>query len=266
MNNRLLYLSGASLAAVLLVELCVHSYLDHATRTRSMRLHVIFFLQLFGLLCSRYVWNRLGPLFGSTTRLFSVSFLCKAALLLLIVLSMLTWPLALFFIQTNPPLVNTVCSTCYGVAIFLLTGVVVADICSFLVRWVLCRPFPSCRLSHSAEGKIRGLLAIFFAAGLIYTGRVSLSNGTMIERVGIPIPGLDPSLNGTTIVHLSDLHLGAFNGRDTLQSVVDKVNGLRGDVVVITGDLVDGSVRSLIGAIPPLAELRSKHGVFYTTG
>jgi predicted MPP superfamily phosphohydrolase len=44
------------------------------------------------------------------------------------------------------------------------------------------------------------------------------------------------------------------------------VNALEPDVVAITGDLVDGSVRELAGAIAPLAGLRAKHGVFFVTG
>src|SRR5262249_15144534 len=46
----------------------------------------------------------------------------------------------------------------------------------------------------------------------------------------------------------------------------DRVNSLDPDVVVITGDLVDGSVAALRDEVAPLAELRAKHGIFFVTG
>src|SRR5207245_973719 len=48
--------------------------------------------------------------------------------------------------------------------------------------------------------------------------------------------------------------------------VVAKINALSPDVVVITGDLVDGSVDDLRVHVAPLADLRAKHGVFFVTG
>ncbi len=48
--------------------------------------------------------------------------------------------------------------------------------------------------------------------------------------------------------------------------MVRTVNDLRPDAVVITGDLVDGSVAELGAHVAPLAGLRAKHGVFFVTG
>jgi len=42
------------------------------------------------------------------------------------------------------------------------------------------------------------------------------------------------------VVQFSDMHLGAVYGKDRLNDVVVKINELKPDVVVITGDLIDG--------------------------
>jgi hypothetical protein len=44
------------------------------------------------------------------------------------------------------------------------------------------------------------------------------------------------------------------------------VNALRPDLVAVTGDLVDGSVRHLADDVAPLGELRARLGVYFVTG
>lgn len=87
-----------------------------------------------------------------------------------------------------------------------------------------------------------------------------------VKRVTVDIPGLHPSMNGFRIVQLSDVHIGETLDRTFAQEVVEQVNALSADAVVITGDLVDGSVARLHDEVAPLAQLRGKHGVFYVTG
>ncbi len=82
----------------------------------------------------------------------------------------------------------------------------------------------------------------------------------------MPIKGLHPKFNGTTIVQISDIHLGPFNGRSKLKNVIEEVNKLDGDIVVITGDLVDSNVAALREAVVPLKDIKAKYGVFYITG
>lgn len=88
----------------------------------------------------------------------------------------------------------------------------------------------------------------------------------IIQRVQIPMRGLHSKLNGTTVVQVSDVHLGPFNGKRHLEEIVEKVNTVHPDVVVITGDLADGSFERLKEAASLLKNIQSKHGVFYVTG
>ena len=59
------------------------------------------------------------------------------------------------------------------------------------------------------------------------------------------------------IVQLSDLHIGsAFNGK-WLSKVVEKVNALNPDIVVITGDLIDGNPVYLESELQPLKDIKA---------
>ena len=73
-------------------------------------------------------------------------------------------------------------------------------------------------------------------------------------------------MHGTSIVQISDVHIGPTLGKEFLATVVAQVNGLSPDIIAITGDLVDGSVAQLRDHVAPLAELRATYGVFFVTG
>ena len=70
------------------------------------------------------------------------------------------------------------------------------------------------------------------------------------------------------IVAASDIHLGTIIGRKRLQSIVERINDLRPDVVLLPGDIVDEDlgpvIRENLGET--LRTIRSTHGVFAVTG
>ena len=87
-----------------------------------------------------------------------------------------------------------------------------------------------------------------------------------VVRVDIPIENLPRTLEGFTIAQITDVHVGATIKGGYLGRIVDKVNRLSADMVAVTGDLVDGSVRELGRHVAALADLRSTHGTFFVTG
>jgi len=87
-----------------------------------------------------------------------------------------------------------------------------------------------------------------------------------VVEVDVPIAGLPAGLHGFTIAQISDIHVGPTIKAPYLRRIVDAVNRLRADMVAVTGDLVDGSVRELSAHVAPLAELQSRHGTFFVTG
>jgi predicted MPP superfamily phosphohydrolase len=104
-------------------------------------------------------------------------------------------------------------------------------------------------------------------AGLV--GAVALRRALArveVKEVDVRLPRLAAAHDGTTIVQLTDLHVGPTIGRAFIEDIVRRTNELRPDVVAITGDLVDGSVESLRHAVEPLRDLRARCGVYFVTG
>lgn len=103
-------------------------------------------------------------------------------------------------------------------------------------------------------------------AGAAATALAQGAAAPEIVRVRVPIRGLPPAFDGFSIAHLSDVHVGPILHRAFLEDVVARTNALDPDLVAITGDLVDGSVEDLADVVAPLASLRARHGVWFTTG
>lgn len=87
-----------------------------------------------------------------------------------------------------------------------------------------------------------------------------------VKEVPVKLERLPKELSGLTIAQLTDVHIGPLIGKRFVSQVVDKTNSLRPDVIVITGDLVDGSVQELAAHAAPLAQLQARYGVYFVTG
>jgi hypothetical protein len=88
----------------------------------------------------------------------------------------------------------------------------------------------------------------------------------VVNEVAVRLPGLPKALDGFSILQLSDIHVGPLIQRRFMDALVAQCNALKGDLVCITGDLVDGSVEELGFAAGALRELRSRHGTYFVTG
>lgn len=109
-------------------------------------------------------------------------------------------------------------------------------------------------------------------AVMALTPAITLAGFFMARRtaavvdVDVPVAGLAAGLEGFTIAQISDIHVGSTIKRKFVEAIVQRVNGLKADMVAITGDLVDGSVRDLAHDTEPLARLESRHGTYIVTG
>jgi predicted MPP superfamily phosphohydrolase len=106
--------------------------------------------------------------------------------------------------------------------------------------------------------------ALAVLASLI--GFVIARRRARIVDVDVPLANLPAALHGFTIAQISDIHVGNTIKRGYVDAIVDAVNGLDADIVAVTGDLVDGSVRDLSPHTAPLGRLTAKHGVYLVTG
>jgi uncharacterized protein len=112
--------------------------------------------------------------------------------------------------------------------------------------------------------------SIFAAGGLLAkVGQIELNDETntpVLERVDIPIKNLDAALEGFTIVQLSDIHLQPFTRPDLVRKAVEMSNGLRPDLVVLTGDYVWRDQEAAFELAPILAGLDARQGVYSVLG
>jgi predicted MPP superfamily phosphohydrolase len=147
-----------------------------------------------------------------------------------------------------------------GVAIVLLFLLLPSD----LVRTVASRVVDPDRrqfLSRALAGFV-GLAG----AGMSVVGVASVLSRVAIEKVRVPLTKLKKELAGYTIVQITDVHVGPTIGKDFIEQIVASTNAENPDCIVITGDLVDGSVAELGALVKPLEKLKAKDGVFFVTG
>lgn len=123
--------------------------------------------------------------------------------------------------------------------------------------------------SESLTASIRfwGPLAALLAATMITVcGALFMRTGPSVKEVAISIDGLAPELDDLRIVQISDLHVGPVIRKSYVEKVLTIANSLKGDIVALTGDFVDGSVDDLAEHIEPLKNLEPQGRCFFVMG
>jgi len=143
---------------------------------------------------------------------------------------------------------------------WLLVLTVLRDVSIATGKLLLDPPALGAWVYNSALGVIV-LVPIITALGYLMARRTA-----RVVNVEVRLVGLHPALEGFTIAQISDIHVGPTIKGNYVQAIVNRVNGLGADMVAITGDLVDGSVRELSPHTAPLAQLASRHGTYFVTG
>ncbi len=147
-------------------------------------------------------------------------------------------------------------------SLFVLT--VLRDVLLLLAhaaRLLFALPFAPADLDAASAAAVPILAALFTIVGFANARRRAA-----VRSVDIAIPGLPKPLHGFIIAQISDVHVGPTIKRDYLERIVDAVNAIEADMIAITGDLVDGSVRQLAAHTEPLARLSARHGTYFVTG
>jgi predicted MPP superfamily phosphohydrolase len=148
-----------------------------------------------------------------------------------------------------------------GVLGFLLPLLLVGQIGTLALR-----PGPADPSRRRAFGRIIALAS--GGASVVLGGAATAIAHLPVEvrRIRVPLAKLPPAARGYRIAQISDVHVSATIGRARVEELVTRVNALEPDLIAITGDLVDGSVKELGALVAPLANLRARDGVFFVTG
>jgi predicted MPP superfamily phosphohydrolase len=86
------------------------------------------------------------------------------------------------------------------------------------------------------------------------------------RSVEITLPDLPAALDGFTLAHITDLHASSLLRGPRVRVIVDTVMTMQPDLIVLSGDLTDGTVEKRRQDVAPLADLAAPHGVFSCIG
>ena len=190
---------------------------------------------------------------------YSVSPLWRKITLTIIGLTHFSFFAQYIFVYDNPSLLTTISFLGFSVHLFMILGTVIADIGTFFF-------IPLTILISVQYQKFKLNVVPICAVILTLWSYLNTILPPEHSTVHVPITGLDPAFNQLHILHLSDIHVGPTTGKSYIDWLVEKVNILNPDLVVISGDLVDSSVKNLKTAVRNLKNLESKYGTFYCTG
>ncbi|KQU62553.1 metallophosphoesterase [Sphingomonas sp. Leaf339] len=87
-----------------------------------------------------------------------------------------------------------------------------------------------------------------------------------VRDVTVAIRGLPAAFDGYRMVQLTDLHISRLFPARWALAVVDRANMAGADVIVVTGDFIDGSVAMRRADVEPLRQLRAPDGVYAIPG
>jgi uncharacterized protein len=87
-----------------------------------------------------------------------------------------------------------------------------------------------------------------------------------IERFEIPVSGLSSALAQFSIVQLTDIHVGPYMTAEDLSVYVEAANGLKADLVVLTGDFISASITEVAPCAQVLGQLKARFGVYACLG
>jgi uncharacterized protein len=113
----------------------------------------------------------------------------------------------------------------------------------------------------------RPLAAVCFGLGLL-AGLAAIVNAawTRTVRVSIQLPNLPSAWRGRTAAVVSDLHLGHVRNAGFLRRIVRNLSHLRPDILLIPGDMYDGSTVDHARLAKAWAEFSAPLGAFFVTG
>lgn len=152
-----------------------------------------------------------------------------------------------------------------AVVLYLVLGTLAVGIVTFGIRLVMAarrRESVAVRLRVTRIGS--AVVATASVAAVAY-GLIEAAHPKVTDTT-VALDRLPTEFDGTRVALVSDLHVGPARGAGFVQKVVDEVNAQSPDIVVLDGDLIDGTVELVGSDLAPLAELSAPLGVFAVSG
>ena len=87
-----------------------------------------------------------------------------------------------------------------------------------------------------------------------------------VEQLTIKTSKIPEGNNPLRIVQISDVHVGLIVRGERLKRIAEKVKGVAPDILLSTGDLVDGQINKIEGLAEILKEIKPRYGKYAVTG
>ena len=145
----------------------------------------------------------------------------------------------------------------------------VALLVCFLTRFVANRDFGRRLRKEAGEISHDRRTAVGFMTASAGLAAVGVYEGTRVPDVmkrDVAIENLPKAWDGLRIAHLSDIHVSSVFRRSHFEELVRRTNALKPDLILITGDFVDGRVPARFDDARPLGFLHAPLGVWGCEG
>jgi hypothetical protein len=87
-----------------------------------------------------------------------------------------------------------------------------------------------------------------------------------VNYVPLAFPDLPEAFHGFRFVQISDIHSGSFDSMEGVQKGIDLITAQQGDLLVFTGDLVNGRASEILPYAPRFRALQAPFGKYAVTG
>lgn len=87
-----------------------------------------------------------------------------------------------------------------------------------------------------------------------------------LREMDIAVPGLPQAFEGYRILQLTDVHASRLFDTPWVGAMVEAANAQQADIILITGDLIDGTVTMRTEDVAALAALHAADGVWFSSG
>jgi len=109
-------------------------------------------------------------------------------------------------------------------------------------------------------------LAALFAMGLATYGVQQATRVPALKDVTLEVANLPQAFEGYQLLQLTDLHITRLFNASWTASMVKQAMSLNVDLIVITGDVIDGTLENRRNDVEPLRGLHAPDGVLAITG
>lgn len=224
---------------------------------------ILFFTSIFSLysLLHLYVFLKIGSAFGCSglTAIFLIVFMAL----------MVSAPVVVRILEghrfdVTARIISYVGYTWMGL-VFLFF------FCSLAIDMYRLLLYAAGRLLHSEFCSINPPPQIAFYIALVSTIAIEVfayheAQTIRTETVIIKSNKIPEESTGLTIAQISDVHLGLIVRHERLKRILNEVRRANPDMLVSTGDLVDGQIDNLTGLVELLQLVNPPYGKFAITG